>query len=518
MKTFVLFLTLFVLLSLTTQPVHAQGQCGTADAINYPVDTAVFRLVQDFSVASPRHQGRYHTGEDWSVGSSSYAQPVRAAATGLVTYSAPTGWGRDGGVIILEHTFPDGSRIYTQYGHIMQTDSVVFPARYTCVQAGDIIAVIADARPAPHLHFEVRVSQPDNPGSGYSRENPETLGFRRPAQFIANYQAALHPAFRWSTLVDTFGPIVPPLVLDDGSLLAIDGDLLRGIGANGGVAWRVPAGGAAVSLTGFELNPYITFADGSVTRVDYQGAAQESYTLNFTPDSPPIAAGDTLIYHTTDNTLTALSANRREIAWQVRDVPAFREAVVIGNLIGLETVNNSLMVVAANGQILDEADLRDGASLTVLPDGRLLAYTSGGLWAIDASGEWAEYIADAPDGGNAGVVLALSDGRVYLLDGMGQNLTAYDTGGQILWQARLPLDMRGESQMAFLDGAIFIISTHGQMVVAGAEGGFCGYTRVYGDDRAKVWFQLSQDNTLRVALGNQYLGLDWETFAGNCVQ
>ncbi|MDP0995321.1 peptidoglycan DD-metalloendopeptidase family protein, partial [Klebsiella pneumoniae] len=87
----------------------------------------------------------WYGGPDYVTGS-----PVRAAARGRVTYSYPLGWGRDGGVVILQHTFPDGTTAYSQYGHIIESDTVKCPRRQDCVSAGDIIGVIADARPAPH--------------------------------------------------------------------------------------------------------------------------------------------------------------------------------------------------------------------------------------------------------------------------------------------------------------------------------------------------------------------------------
>jgi len=497
------------------RPSTAQtSQCSLADSVNYPIDTTVFSLVQDFGVASQRHQGRYHTGEDWSIGSSSLAQPVRAAASGRVTYTAPTGWGRDGGVIIIEHTFPDGTIAYSQYGHIMQTESVVFPPRYACVQAGDIIAVIGDVRPAPHLHFEIRINQPDNPGAGYTREDPSALGFRRPAQFVANHQAWLNPAHRWHTLVDTFGPAVPPLLLEDNSMIVIDGDLLRGIGANGGVAWRVSAGGQAVNISGFQLNPYITLTDGTITRIDYTGIAQESYSLDFTPDRPPLEVDDSLVYHTSDNALVALTPDRRALLWRSEGIPPFKQAYVTPDLIALVMEDDTLRLLSTNGEQIDVADLRDGASFATAPDGRLLAYTQGGLWAIDSAGAWSEYLPDAPAGGRSSAVVSLPDGRLYLLDG--QNLYAY-AQNQPVWQARLPLDITGRAEMTYLNGALLIVSSGGQIVVAGENGGFCGFTRIYGDDRANLWYNVGNDGTLRVAVGNQYLGLDWARFAGSCL-
>ncbi|RMG85576.1 MAG: M23 family metallopeptidase, partial [Chloroflexi bacterium] len=129
---------------------HLQNECGIVERISHPIDTETWRLVQSFSAASPRHQGRFHTGEDWYGGRGmSAGSPVRAIANGRVTYSSPSGWGRDGGVIIIEHTFPDGSIAYSQYGHLGEGGIDSFPPRLSCVEAGQIIGVVGDARPAP---------------------------------------------------------------------------------------------------------------------------------------------------------------------------------------------------------------------------------------------------------------------------------------------------------------------------------------------------------------------------------
>ncbi|HLV37098.1 MAG TPA: hypothetical protein VKY59_18390, partial [Spirillospora sp.] len=95
MRSILLLSLLFMGFGL--RPVTAQ-QCGVVDNLSYPVDTSVFRLAQDFGAPSPRHQGRYHTGEDWFLGrrAENYGVglPVYAAASGRVTFSSPIGWGR----------------------------------------------------------------------------------------------------------------------------------------------------------------------------------------------------------------------------------------------------------------------------------------------------------------------------------------------------------------------------------------------------------------------------------------
>src|SRR5688572_25737650 len=101
MRQFFFLLCIF----LFAVPSAAQADCGIVDELSFPVNTTAYTLAQDFAVASSRHQGMYHTGEDWYGGrGTSFGQPVSAIAKGRVTYSYATGWGRDAGVVIIEHT------------------------------------------------------------------------------------------------------------------------------------------------------------------------------------------------------------------------------------------------------------------------------------------------------------------------------------------------------------------------------------------------------------------------------
>lgn len=508
-------LLLWLIFAIVVIPADAQEQCPVADSISYPFDTETFMLAQDFGVASPRHQGRFHTGEDWrTVSGVTQGQPVRAIANGRVTYSSPTGWGRDGGVIILEHTFSDGTVIYSQYGHITESDTVTFPPRFGCIEAGEIIAVVGDSRPAPHLHFEIRVNSPDIPGPGYTREDPFTLGWRRPSQFVVNQRAWLQPSYRWHTLNSTYTP--PPLVLNDNSMMMIDGGLLRGITNDGRVLWRVALEGEAVSLLGFEGNPYLTYADGDIVQVDFDGTPLDRWNIDFAPDMPPFMVGNLPVYHTSDNTLTMLTADQSEIVWVVEGIPRYSRVQIAGTMIALVSERGDQLYILANdGRLLDTATLRDGADMASAPDGSLIVYTQGGLWRVDDTGTWTELFAGVAPGGGSGAVAVMDDGRVYLLDG--ENIYAYAPDGTLNWEARLPLAINGQAELTPYGNGLLITSTHGDIVMVRASGGICGFTQIHGDDRAGMWHQVGTDNILRVMVGDQVIGLDWTQFAGSCI-
>ena len=192
MKLILLALSTLILMTLGIIPADyaAQADCGIAESLTMPVDPARFQRVQAFSAPSPRHQGRYHTGEDWSIpGGAALGEPVAAIGRGVVTYSFTLGWGRDAGVVIIRHTMPDGITLISQYGHITESEAVKFPRVGQCVDQGQLLGVIADARPAPHVHFEMRLATPDAPGPGYSWVFPpdDTTQWRSPSRLVQAY-------------------------------------------------------------------------------------------------------------------------------------------------------------------------------------------------------------------------------------------------------------------------------------------------------------------------------------------
>lgn len=527
MRRALLFFSLLTLTTLGIAPVNswvefaAQADCGTATTVDFPIDTTAFKLVQAFGVPSPRHQGRYHTGEDWHLGrGQSFGQPVHAIADGRVTYSYPLGWGRDGGVVIIEHSFGDGTVVYSQYGHMFESDTIKFPARLSCVKHGDMIGTIGDVRPAPHIHFEIRVNSPDTPGPGYSWDDPYIGGWRNPSQFVLSQQAALHPAYRWHlTTLSARGFASAPLTLSDNSLMYLDGAQLRLATYDGRVLWRVRQDSAPLAMLHddtIEGFPLVLYPDGRVQQVDFDGTAITTWRLNIAPTAPPLFNGTHWLIQDADGQVAQISANMRGVDWTLEGVPRLKTAQVAGDVIGLLTEGQTLIIVSngeAGSQIIDRARLRDDASMAVSPDGTLLVYGRGGLWRVDSAGTWtlAHESGRAINGDSA--ILPNSEGGLIAYDGAA--LHAYDlTSGGAAWSLNLGID--GRITLDQHDDTLLLVSNHGQVAVVDSSGRLCSALRLYGDDRAATWHHFGDDGLLRVAIGDQVTGLDWAELTRPC--
>ena len=516
MRSLRLFFCLLVLAftSILSVPALAQTtQCGLATAISFPVDPNQFQIVQDFGAPSPRYQGRYHTGEDWYGGrGSSYGTPVHAIATGQVTFSSPNGWGRDGGVIIIAHRFPDGTTAYSMYGHVTDATGIAFPAPFTCVHQGDVIAAVGAPRPAPHLHFEIRTNQPDIPGPGYTDQNPVDLGWRRPSKFVDNWQAWFLKSTLWhADIADETDPVAPPVELDDHSLLTLDAQRVLRISSDGRVLWRVNLDQPAVGLIRQGEAVTVVYTDGQRRQIGQDSTLGQAVAANSTVtlDSAPMQVGDTAIFHTSDNGLLAFNGST---TWQISGVAPILRWASNGKTLGLMTADNAMLTVSLDGKLINRALLREPGSLAV-GNNDLLAYTRGGLWQVADDGTWSLALPDAPAGGRVSAA-AENAQQLFLFDG--ETLHAYDSAHTQQWATPLP-GVAGNVTLSIYDKVVLLTSNHGDIIaVQTSSGGVCNTTRIYGSNRSREWHSLDDDGVLRVYVADQIIGLNWQKFLMAC--
>jgi hypothetical protein len=500
---------------------HAQADCGTADRLDFPLDRSVTTVVQAFGVPSVRHQGRYHTGEDWIfTAAESVGQPVRAIATGRVSFSSPTAWGRDGGVVIVEHRFSDGSTAYSVYGHLSEAGGVAFPQRFTCVTVGQALGTIAaGVRPSPHLHFEIRTSDPNTPGAGYTAAPPAESGYVAPSDFILNMQTWLRPSHAFHTSV-AHGVLSAPVVLDDQSLLYLDTRYqLRRALPDGRILWRARLERSAAAVVGFQRRSWLVWSDGVYQVVDVgTGALGESWRVSgLQPTGEPFTAAGLRVYPSAGDSLTAVDEAQRAVVWRLEGVPppaAVAVAEVGGNaVIGVLTAEHEFIQIAASGVIVSRRQLRRAAALGSTSAGDLLVYTWGGLYTVDLNGQWQPFPVDA---GKAADAAALWRDERGLLAFDGLTLRAFDLANALLWQVDVP-EVRGRVSLMRLDGRAALVSSGGQIVTVSANGALCNRAQVAPQRRGFVWQELHADGIWRMAAANHLIGLHWLRFNQSCL-
>ena len=128
-----------------------------------------------------------HLGEDWnknSGGNTDCGEPVYAIGNGTIVYAeyAGVGWGN---VIIIEHTLPDGKKVESLYGHLLEIlkKSGEVKKREQIAKVGN-----ADGKYLCHLHLEIRdetCPMWHQVGGGYSGERN---GWLDPSEFIDKHR------------------------------------------------------------------------------------------------------------------------------------------------------------------------------------------------------------------------------------------------------------------------------------------------------------------------------------------
>ncbi|NUQ38722.1 MAG: peptidoglycan DD-metalloendopeptidase family protein, partial [Caldilineales bacterium] len=134
-------------------------------------------------------QNTFHLAEDWGASAETV---VKAVANGVVDWydSGYSNW--PGRIVIVRHHLPDGSDIYSLYGHL----SVVYVSAGQTVNKGDAIGTILYQPNNSHVHWEIRRldrgpypcsgTRPEGRGYHYP-EHPNQMGFSDPSDFVASH-------------------------------------------------------------------------------------------------------------------------------------------------------------------------------------------------------------------------------------------------------------------------------------------------------------------------------------------
>jgi murein DD-endopeptidase MepM/ murein hydrolase activator NlpD len=107
--------------------------------------------------------GPLHPGLDFNENGNYYADqdfdnPVYAVANGFVVYSDYAEGYYWGNIIMIEHFLPDGTKVWSQYGHINRR----YVRSGSFVHKGQLIGTMGKgymSRFYTHLHFEIRIKE-----------------------------------------------------------------------------------------------------------------------------------------------------------------------------------------------------------------------------------------------------------------------------------------------------------------------------------------------------------------------
>lgn len=471
------------------------ADCGVVTEIGYPVENISGRS-DDFGLYRGRFGG-LHTGVDLAF--YRYGDPVYAVADGRVTYADPEGWDTEKGVVIVEHTFPDGSVFYSLYGHMEPIGDYFFPGVGQCVRKGNIVGAIGDpSLSAPHLHFEIRDFGPDDGGPGYWPVNPQEAGWEHPLDFIARWQLRLQTASDRSPYVTSvtglIAPGVPPLVTEDGGLVMARARVVEGIGPEGVLRWRMELSSAVAGMILLPDGRILTrTADGTILLMR-DGRYIGLWTPDWKPVSGPYWLDDVVVFVTEDGALAGYTPEGilRWLAPLAEGQPGSVAVSADGRLavsIRLSTPEAapSWHVVAADGRVLYQVAAPATPYATFSPAGDAYLLAGDQLYHISA-GYVPVPLARLPQAAGRSVALAAdSAGNVYVFMALDQGvLYAYAPDGTLRWQAILPGEHRQPPLLAVgRDCLLYALAADGTLyAISATDGATLGQARLYAGGAA----------------------------------
>jgi outer membrane protein assembly factor BamB len=400
-----------------------------------------------------------------------------------VTYAEPLGWGRDKGVVMVRHTFADGSNVLSFYGHLDPT-SVTLNAG-ECVMRGETVGKIGKPRTSPHLHWEMRTHSPTEPGRGYTDKDPALSGWLPPSQFVWQQRTSTSPGVLW---------MKPPAasetrgigLLDSNTYLLVQEKQLWALDIrDGSVRWQYqgarPTHDALIHPNGETLYQLSVLgavealartdlpSDTTTTTITGEYAAPQTAPLEplwrieldgvVFPSLLPLPGGGIIVY--TQNKMIGLAASgvrlwEREAAlWSVDKAWADAQLVLTG-------ANGAIWSMGTRAAV--EWDAQVGGHLAQSGT-ELLSYDNQGIHRLDAKTRSTNLIYALPRGLPGHVDLALlSDGSALAThrDMSGGSLLALDSDGALRWRRSYPITFREQRELlAFGDRAYMISQVYG---------------------------------------------------------
>ncbi|RPI99573.1 MAG: hypothetical protein EHM39_06280 [Chloroflexi bacterium] len=490
--------------SLSILPVQAgAAPCGYVDGFDFPVPDVDIET-SDFGIYRARFSG-FHTGMDIAFGR--HGDPVRAAARGRVTYSDPEGWDTEKGVVVIQHTMPNGTLVNTLYGHMEELNGYTFPAMDQCVERGDIIGAVGwPSRGSPHLHFEVRTRYRHEGGPGYTDVNPLSLGWLDPIDFTFLARIWILPAYRQHFSL-TENTSLPPLALPDGTYIIAHSTRLEGVAADGQQLWQFDTLGSVTSMLALPDGRALMATSLGQMMVLNQGSFSALWSAPKPPLTPPILLGSAVVFMVDDFSLMAFTPDGSPL-WTTAPLPgrAARWAVN-GERLAVATHGGDLWIVAGDGTV----PFQTTYPALAIPFGA----ANGGFWVLDGTSityldrsfSSRVLVDTGRDFTPSAELLTDANGTVYVYPGEGRALYAYGADGSLRWLGFMPGSLIHTPRFAIGgEQYIYALTVDGQLLVYNTSDGrletqltlFNGGPA--GSPSAR-WLSVGPDDTVRFSSG-----------------
>ncbi|MCB8949827.1 MAG: M23 family metallopeptidase [Ardenticatenaceae bacterium] len=445
----------------TSAPVpNGTAACGFVDLFDFPIDPPdaanVGRGGGDFGIFRDRYD-KFHAGEDWGGPGNrpNLGTPVYSIGHGLVTYAQPLGWGRDQGVLIVQHTFANGRIILSFYGHLDPDSVVLNPG--DCVQRGDLVGLIGQPRGFPHLHFEVRTQAPYQTLTGYWPEDPRTQGWLWPSQEVWAARVAAVPGVVWArSFADRGTQLIGPL--NETESLMLEGDQLHRLNMSNGRSNLIEFGreqiDAALHQPDSQLLILAERNNNLLAAYSWPNLIQQwemALPITSAPTLLSLPGGDLLVV--TRSSMTAVSSTGT-ILWSESLNSPLLDWHLSDDALYLTTDGN-------NGRLWR---VQSSQAEMIAELGGKIAPHSNGLWLYQREGLYQIDFGDAPTANlvyplssgalNRGDLLALPDGSLLLAhaDFADRRLLQFDENGRLTWERSYRAEISGDVTLHLVNG------------------------------------------------------------------
>ncbi|MCL4238909.1 MAG: peptidoglycan DD-metalloendopeptidase family protein [Anaerolineae bacterium] len=476
--------------------------CGYADGFDLPVPGIDIERT-DFAIYRARFGG-LHTGID--VAFEQLGEPVRAAARGQVTFSDPQGWDTEKGVVVVQHTLPDGTLVNTLYGHMEELNGHVFPPMGQCVERGDIVGAIGfPSRGRPHLHYEVRTRYRHEGGPGYTAQNPLELGWLHPVDFTYLANLWVHPAYRWHfTLADRL--TLAPLPLEDGTYVVVSSAHVQAVTAGGAAIWQFDTLGSVTGLLALPDGRVLvaTSADQVIVLAGGRLSALWAPPKMLTP---PILLDGAVVFMTAAGRLAAFTPDGAPL-WETE--PLGERAVrwaVSGDRLAVATPDNALTVVDSAGAVLTRRAFEALPVPVAAGEGAFWVLAGMAVGRLDTALAWSTAFETGRTFSVGADLVTGPEGVLYAYSGEGRVLHAWGPDGVARWIAFMPGSHLRPPLLGIGDGALlYALSTDGQLLAFDTgDGRLIAQLSLYdggvqGTSAAR-WLAVGPDDSLRFSSG-----------------